>query len=155
MYVAEQLTYWDAVSLKKIKKKFYNVYYLCGLCNKTNKFHVVCYRCLLFLKYKAVRCFLKEIFKRLIPHQCQSCFWSRRNKNNQSSSNVYTVKATIDQFNAVSRRVMSTVVHLLHVKASYRARVLCTWIDVAQAGRIFFIIVITSSISVKCHVVFF
>lgn len=80
---------------------------------------------------------LKEIFKRLIPHQCQSCFWSRRNKSNQSSSNVYTVKATIDQFNAVSRRVMSTVVHLLHVKASYRARVLSTWIDVAQV--LFFI----------------
>lgn len=44
------------------------------------------------------------MFKRLIPHQCLGATWARRDKNEAN-----TVVATITQFNAVSFRVISTI----------------------------------------------
>lgn len=45
-----------------------------------------------------------ELFKRLIPHQCLGATWSRRDKNEAN-----TVVATVTQFNAVSFRVISSI----------------------------------------------
>lgn len=45
-----------------------------------------------------------ELFKRLIPHQCLGATWSRRDKNEAN-----TVLATVTQFNAVSFRVISSI----------------------------------------------
>lgn len=45
-----------------------------------------------------------ELFKRLIPHQCLGETWSHRDKNECGS-----VLGTVSQFNAVSYRVISTI----------------------------------------------
>lgn len=45
-----------------------------------------------------------ELFKRLIPHQCLGATWSHRDKLECGS-----VLATVAQFNAVSYRVISTI----------------------------------------------
>lgn len=45
-----------------------------------------------------------ELFKRLIPHQCLGGTWSNRDKGECGS-----VLATVTQFNAVSYRVISTI----------------------------------------------
>uniref|UniRef100_A0A5S6R1A6 Ras-GEF domain-containing protein n=1 Tax=Trichuris muris TaxID=70415 RepID=A0A5S6R1A6_TRIMR len=77
-----------------------------------------------------------ELFEKLICYQCQSCFWSQRNKSNSSGDCVNTVRATVDQFNAVTRRVVSSVVYNIHEKSYYRAKIVSTWILVAQELRI-------------------
>lgn len=45
-----------------------------------------------------------ELFKRLVPHQCLGSIWSNRDKHECGS-----VLATVTQFNAVSFRVISSV----------------------------------------------
>ena len=45
-----------------------------------------------------------ELFKRLIPHQCLGATWARRDKSGSE-----TVVATINQFNAVLFRVISSI----------------------------------------------
>lgn len=47
---------------------------------------------------------VQELFKRLIPHQCLGATWSRRDRNEAN-----TVLATVTQFNAVSFRVISSI----------------------------------------------
>ncbi|GMT05074.1 hypothetical protein PENTCL1PPCAC_27248, partial [Pristionchus entomophagus] len=74
------------------------------------------------------------LFKEVIMHQCQSSVWSRRHK--LGAERYYTVKATIDQFNAVSQRVMTSVV-LPECKAEFRARVITKWIEIAKELRAF------------------
>ncbi|XP_003375488.1 conserved hypothetical protein [Trichinella spiralis] len=77
-------------------------------------------------------CIDADLFKRLICYQCQSYFWSRRFKSSSAGDCVNTVRATVDQFNALARRVMASVVYNIHEKAYYRAKVICCWILVAQ-----------------------
>lgn len=45
-----------------------------------------------------------ELFKRLIPHQCLGATWSHRDRGECGS-----VVGTVAQFNAVSYRVISTI----------------------------------------------
>lgn len=45
-----------------------------------------------------------ELFKRLVPHQCLGATWSHRDRGECGS-----VLATVSQFNAVSYRVISTI----------------------------------------------
>ncbi|XP_063697385.1 ral guanine nucleotide dissociation stimulator-like 1 isoform X2 [Culicoides brevitarsis] len=71
-----------------------------------------------------------ELFKRLIPHQCLGSTWSRRDKNECAS-----VLATVNQFNAVSFRVISTILIEPRLKPSERALLISTWIDIAQELR--------------------
>ncbi|KRY46161.1 Ral guanine nucleotide dissociation stimulator-like 1, partial [Trichinella britovi] len=80
-------------------------------------------------------CIDADLFKRLICYQCQSYFWSRRFKSSSAGDCVNTVRATVDQFNALARRVMASVVYNIHEKAYYRAKVICCWILVAQELR--------------------
>ncbi|KAJ4442181.1 hypothetical protein ANN_12047 [Periplaneta americana] len=75
-----------------------------------------------------------ELFKKLVPHQCLGAIWSRRDKNR--SHEAATVLATVNQFNAVSLRVISTVLMDPDVRPSERARVITTWIDIAQELRV-------------------
>ncbi len=73
---------------------------------------------------------LQELFKRVIPHQCLGSVWSRRDKNRDRDA--ASVVATVDQFNAVSFRVISTVLMEPDAKSASRAKVIAKWIDIAQ-----------------------
>ena len=73
-----------------------------------------------------------ELFKRVIPHQCLGSVWASKSRERDAA----TVVATIEQFNAVSLRVISTVLVDSEAKASARARVIAAWVDVAQELRV-------------------
>ncbi|XP_055705879.1 ral guanine nucleotide dissociation stimulator-like 1 isoform X3 [Phlebotomus papatasi] len=72
-----------------------------------------------------------ELFKRLVPHQCLGAIWSRKDKHEAN-----TVLATVTQFNAVSFRVISSVLVEPRLKPQERAQIIATWIDIAQELRI-------------------
>ncbi|CAK9799395.1 Ral guanine nucleotide dissociation stimulator-like 1 [Anthophora quadrimaculata] len=75
-----------------------------------------------------------EVFKKLVAHQCLGAVWSRRDRSR--SHDAATVLATVNQFNAVSLRVMSTILMDPTMKPQERARILETWIDIAQELRV-------------------
>uniref|UniRef100_A0A1Q3FU09 Putative guanine-nucleotide releasing factor n=1 Tax=Culex tarsalis TaxID=7177 RepID=A0A1Q3FU09_CULTA len=72
-----------------------------------------------------------ELFKRLVPHQCLGSIWSNRDKHECGS-----VLATVTQFNAVSFRVISSVLIEPRLKPQERALLISTWIDIAQELRL-------------------
>ncbi|XP_072156546.1 ral guanine nucleotide dissociation stimulator-like 1 isoform X2 [Bemisia tabaci] len=74
----------------------------------------------------------QEVFKKLVAHQCLGGIWSRRDKCREAS----TVLATVAQFNAVSLRVISTILFHPQSKTSERAAIIATWINIAQELRI-------------------
>merc|ERR1712088_1060451 len=73
-----------------------------------------------------------ELFKRVIPHQCLGSVWSSKSRERDAA----TVVATIEQFNAVSYRVISTVLIDSEARPAQRARVISAWVDVAQELRV-------------------
>lgn len=75
-----------------------------------------------------------EVFKKLIAHQCLGAVWSRKDRSR--SHDAATVLATVNQFNAVSLRVISTILTDVILKSQERARILETWIDIAQELRV-------------------
>ncbi|XP_039281395.1 LOW QUALITY PROTEIN: ral guanine nucleotide dissociation stimulator-like 1 [Nilaparvata lugens] len=75
-----------------------------------------------------------ELFKKVVPHQCLGGIWSRRDKSR--SQEAATVLATVNQFNAVSLRVISTTLMDPDARPSQRAITIATWIDVAQELRV-------------------
>lgn len=77
---------------------------------------------------------LQALFKKLVPHQCLGAVWSRRDKSR--SHDAATVLATVNQFNAVSFRVISSVLVEPGLKASERAAIITAWIDIAQELRL-------------------
>ena len=70
----------------------------------------------------------------MIPHQCLGSDWSRRDKGRDRDA--ATVVATIEQFNAVSYRVISTVLVDAEAKNSTRGRIITAWVDIAQELRV-------------------
>jgi len=102
---------------------------------------------------------MQDLFRKVLPQQCLGSVWSRRasassrqnGRVGQSSpgcagsadETVATVSATVDQFNAVTHRVIASVVDTTlsplssssaaaTSSVSVRARVVEKWIDVAQ-----------------------
>ncbi|KAL1124033.1 hypothetical protein AAG570_001803, partial [Ranatra chinensis] len=71
-----------------------------------------------------------ELFKKVVVYQCLGGVWSRREK--RRAEEAPTILATVTQFNAVSLRVISTV--LLH--SAHRSSLIATWIDIAQELRV-------------------
>ncbi|KAK1799255.1 hypothetical protein P4O66_007495, partial [Electrophorus voltai] len=79
-----------------------------------------------------------ELFMKVVPFQCLGCVWSQRDKKENLSP---TIRATIAQFNAITNRVITSL--LCHSTSpssplstpSQRARVIEKWIQVAQECR--------------------
>lgn len=86
-------------------------------------------RCELFIVI-LLNSWLQELFKKLVPHQCLGGVWSRRDKSRALDS--ATVLATVNQFNAVSFRVISTILVDAETRPAERAAALAVWIDIAQ-----------------------
>lgn len=75
-----------------------------------------------------------DLFKKLVPHQCLGAVWSRRDKSR--SHDAATVLATVNQFNAVSFRVISSILVDPGLRAMDRAFIISCWIDIAQELRL-------------------
>ncbi|XP_043220059.1 ral guanine nucleotide dissociation stimulator-like 1 isoform X1 [Amphibalanus amphitrite] len=71
-----------------------------------------------------------DLFRKVIPHQCLGSIWSKRKGVDASS-----VAATVDQFNAVSFCVISTMLMDTTLRHSQRAKLLAKWVDIAQELR--------------------
>ncbi|MGH0174118.1 UNVERIFIED_CONTAM: hypothetical protein FKN15_066326 [Acipenser sinensis] len=76
---------------------------------------------------------LSELFKRVIPHHCLGSIWSQRDKK-ENKHIVPTVRATITQFNALTKCVVCTVLRDRDLKPQHRARVIEKWINTAQGA---------------------
>lgn len=74
------------------------------------------------------------MFKKLVPYQCLGSAWSRRDKVCGWNISPSTVTATINQFNAVSLRVISTILCDSLLKSAMRARIITKWINIAQVS---------------------
>ncbi|XP_066147548.1 ral guanine nucleotide dissociation stimulator-like 1 isoform X2 [Euwallacea fornicatus] len=75
-----------------------------------------------------------DLFKKLVPHQCLGAVWSRRDRSR--SHEAATVLATVNQFNAVSFRVISSILVEPTLRAHDRAALVTCWIDIAQELRL-------------------
>lgn len=75
-----------------------------------------------------------KLFKKVIAWHCLGCIWGKNKKEGRASS----VKATVDQFNAVSLRVTSSILASSRSKSSganMRGKLISWWISVAQECR--------------------
>ncbi|RMX60165.1 hypothetical protein pdam_00010093, partial [Pocillopora damicornis] len=75
-----------------------------------------------------------KLFKKVIAWHCLGCVWGKNKKEGRAA----TVKATVDQFNAVSLRVISTILTCTESKTSgpnMRGKYISQWINVAQECR--------------------
>ncbi|XP_030746426.1 ral guanine nucleotide dissociation stimulator-like 1 isoform X2 [Sitophilus oryzae] len=75
-----------------------------------------------------------DLFKKLVPHQCLGGVWSRRDRSR--SHEAATVLATVNQFNAVSFRVISSILVEPCLRTHDRASLIVCWIDIAQELRL-------------------
>ena len=71
------------------------------------------------------------LFKKVVPHHCLGATWSRGDKKHTQAPSVY---ATINQFNAVSYRVIATILKQPSLHATYRAVIIEMWINIALVG---------------------
>uniref|UniRef100_A0A3P9MTQ7 Ral guanine nucleotide dissociation stimulator-like 3a n=1 Tax=Poecilia reticulata TaxID=8081 RepID=A0A3P9MTQ7_POERE len=87
-----------------------------------------------------------ELFMKVEPFHCLGCIWSQRDKK-ENRNLAPTVRATISQFNAVTNRVITSLLCpsspnpytsspvFSHASPVHRARVIEWWIAVAQECR--------------------
>ncbi|OPJ71903.1 hypothetical protein AV530_008790 [Patagioenas fasciata monilis] len=75
------------------------------------------------------------LFKKVVPHHCLGCVWSRRDKK-ENKHLAGSIRATISQFNAVTNGVVSTVLESKELKTQQRAKILEKWIRIARECRI-------------------
>ncbi|XP_036445365.1 ral guanine nucleotide dissociation stimulator-like 1 isoform X1 [Colossoma macropomum] len=80
-----------------------------------------------------------ELFVKVVPFQCLGCVWSQRDKKENLSP---TIRATIAQFNAITNRVITSLLCPSICPSStplssttQRARIIEKWIRVAQECR--------------------
>ncbi|KAJ8254519.1 hypothetical protein COCON_G00211310 [Conger conger] len=85
-----------------------------------------------------------ELFRNVVPFQCLGCLWSQRDKNESLSPSV---RATIAQFNAITNRVITSLLYRPVRNLAppsprgpasgpaHRARIIERWIVVAQECR--------------------
>ncbi|TRY97306.1 hypothetical protein DNTS_020593 [Danionella cerebrum] len=70
-----------------------------------------------------------ELFMKVVPFQCLGCVWSQRDKKENLSPTIW---ATIAQFNAVTNRVITSLLSPSSSTTSQRSRVIEKWVRVAK-----------------------
>ncbi|NXY21174.1 RGL1 protein, partial [Atrichornis clamosus] len=75
------------------------------------------------------------LFKKVVPYHCLGSIWSQRDKK-ENKNLAPTVRATITQFNAVTKCVISTVLGTRELKIQQRAKIIEKWIHIAHECRI-------------------
>ncbi|KFO12380.1 Ral guanine nucleotide dissociation stimulator-like 1, partial [Balearica regulorum gibbericeps] len=75
------------------------------------------------------------LFKKVVPYHCLGCIWSQRDKKGYRHL-APTIRATIAQFNAVTKCVVSTILKSRELKAQQRAKIIEKWIHIAHECRI-------------------
>ncbi|XP_008562777.1 PREDICTED: ral guanine nucleotide dissociation stimulator-like 1 [Galeopterus variegatus] len=76
-----------------------------------------------------------QLFKKVVPHHCLGCIWSRRDKK-ENKHLAPTIRATISQFNTLTKCVVSTILGGKELKTQQRARIIEKWINIAHECRI-------------------
>ncbi|XP_064450288.1 ral guanine nucleotide dissociation stimulator-like 1 isoform X3 [Mirounga angustirostris] len=76
-----------------------------------------------------------QLFKKVVPHHCLGCIWSRRDKK-ENKHLAPTIRATISQFNTLTKCVVSTILGGKELKTQQRAKVIEKWINIAHECRI-------------------
>ncbi|XP_072176929.1 ral guanine nucleotide dissociation stimulator-like 1 [Diadema setosum] len=74
-----------------------------------------------------------ELFRKVIPQHCLGSIWSRRDK--KRGVDPVTVIATVNQFNDITMKVMSTILEDRALRPLVRASIITKWIEVAQTCR--------------------
>ncbi|NWZ85613.1 RGL1 protein, partial [Poecile atricapillus] len=75
------------------------------------------------------------LFRRVVPYHCLGSIWSQRDKK-ENKNLAPTVRATITQFNAVTKCVISTILGTRELKIQQRAKIIEKWIKIAHECRI-------------------
>uniref|UniRef100_A0A8D1EB66 Ral guanine nucleotide dissociation stimulator like 1 n=1 Tax=Sus scrofa TaxID=9823 RepID=A0A8D1EB66_PIG len=76
-----------------------------------------------------------QLFKKVVPHHCLGCIWSRRDKK-ENKHLAPTIRATISQFNTLTKCVVSTILGGKELRTQQRARIIEKWINIAHECRI-------------------
>ncbi|XP_075278808.1 ral guanine nucleotide dissociation stimulator-like 1 isoform X1 [Opisthocomus hoazin] len=76
-----------------------------------------------------------QLFKKVVPYHCLGSIWSQRDKK-ENQHLVPTIRATISQFNAITKCVISTILESKELKAQQRAKIIEKWIYIAHECRI-------------------
>ncbi|XP_059947132.1 ral guanine nucleotide dissociation stimulator-like 1 isoform X2 [Mesoplodon densirostris] len=76
-----------------------------------------------------------QLFKKVVPHHCLGCIWSRRDKK-ENKHLAPTIRATISQFNTLTKCVVSTILGGKELKTQQRAKIIEKWINIAHECRI-------------------
>lgn len=76
-----------------------------------------------------------QLFKKVVPHHCLGCVWSRRDKK-ENKHLAPTIRATIAQFNALTKCVVSTTLGSRELKTQQRARIIEKWVNIAHECRV-------------------
>ena len=75
----------------------------------------------------------QELFKKVVPYHCLGSVWGRRSDKKYATPPV-SVYATVEHFNAISYRVVATIVKQPFSETIDRPAILEKWIEVAQVG---------------------
>ncbi|NXG23115.1 RGL1 protein, partial [Grallaria varia] len=75
------------------------------------------------------------LFKKVVPYHCLGSIWSKRDKK-ENKNLAPTVRATVTQFNAVTKCVISTILGTKELKIQQRAKIIEKWIHIAHECRI-------------------
>ncbi|KAM6444486.1 ral guanine nucleotide dissociation stimulator-like 1 [Rhynochetos jubatus] len=76
-----------------------------------------------------------ELFKEVVPYHCLGSIWSRRDKRKYMHL-ARTIRATITQFNGVTKCVISTVLESRELEPHQRAKLIEKWIYIAHECRV-------------------
>ncbi|XP_063095779.1 ral guanine nucleotide dissociation stimulator-like 1 isoform X2 [Cavia porcellus] len=76
-----------------------------------------------------------QLFKKVVPHHCLGCIWSQRDKK-ENKHLAPTIRATISQFNTLTKCVVSTILGNKELKTQQRAKIIEKWINIAHECRI-------------------